>query len=289
MNSTDQIFELEIEMLQPNPLQPRGLIIPESLAELAESIREHGILEPIVVAKTPAGYQIIAGERRWRASKLVGLKKVPVIIKETSPQGMLEMAIVENVQRQDLNPLERAQAYRRLMDEFNLTNGEIAQRVGKSAAYISNTIRLLTLPDALKDAVVSGQTTEGHVRALAALDDPHKIIEAYKEVLKRNLSVRGTEDLVRRMRSKYGLAAKKGSNIEAMHIMNSDIDAIQESLTERLSEPDKKAGVKYLLTGNRARLEIQFNGPPELTSEKIKQITEAINSYFNNQPSANAA
>jgi ParB family transcriptional regulator, chromosome partitioning protein len=126
---TDKIFEIDINMLQANPLQPRGLITPESLAELAESIREHGILEPLVLAKTPAGYQIIAGERRWRASRLVGLSKVPVIIRETTPQGMLEMAIVENVQRVDLNPLERAQAYKRLMDEFNLTNSDLAQRV----------------------------------------------------------------------------------------------------------------------------------------------------------------
>src|SRR3989338_2826455 len=152
----DRIFELAADMLQTNPLQPRGLITPESLTELAESISEHGILEPIVVAKTPAGYQIIAGERRWRASRLVGLPKVPVIIRETTPQGMLEMAIVENVQRVDLNPLERAQAYRRLMDEFGLANQEIAGRVSKSPAYISNTIRLLTLPDALKDALMAG-------------------------------------------------------------------------------------------------------------------------------------
>ena len=127
----EQIYELEIDLLQPNPLQPRGLISPDSLAELAHSIKAHGILEPLVVAKTPAGYQIIAGERRWRASKVVGLSKVPVIIRETSPQGMLEMAIVENVQRIDLNPLERAQAYRRLMDEFNMTNQEISEKCGE--------------------------------------------------------------------------------------------------------------------------------------------------------------
>src|SRR5258708_26772131 len=133
----EQIYELEIDLIPANPLQPRGLIRPESLSELAESLRAHGILDPLVIDKTPAGYQIIAGERRWRASKLIGLKKVPVIIRETSPQGMLEMAIVENVQRVDLNPLERAQAYKRLMDEFNLTNSEIAQRVAKSPSYIS--------------------------------------------------------------------------------------------------------------------------------------------------------
>lgn len=277
MDTTDEkIFELEITFLQPNPLQPRGLITPESLAELSESIREHGILEPIVVARTPAGYQIIAGERRWRASKLAGLKKVPVIIKETSPQGMLEMAIVENVQRQDLNPLERAQAYRRLMDEFNLTNAEIAQRVGKSPAYISNTIRLLTLPDALKDALMSGQTTEGHVRALSALEDPYLIVEGYKEVLKKNLSVRGTEDLVRRMRSRHGIASKKSARVDIMHIMNEEVDRIQDGLTNALVIDGQKPAVKYVLTNTSAKLEIKLPGDPEKTNDLIRKVYKAL-------------
>lgn len=281
MDSTqDQIFELDINLLEPNPLQPRGLITPESLAELADSIREHGVLEPLVVAKTPAGFQIIAGERRWRASKVAGLKKVPVIIKETSPQGMLEMAIVENVQRQDLNPLERAQAYRRLMDEFNLGNGEIAQRVGKSPAYISNTIRLLTIPDALKDALMGGATTEGHVRALASLEDPHLIIEGYKEVLRKNLSVRGTEELVRKMRSRHGIMAKKGSNPTSMHIINDDIDRIQEKLAAALSNMENKANVKYVLTGGYAKLEIKLPGNPDKNAETMAKICEAVDSFF---------
>lgn len=279
-NNQDQIFELDINLLEPNPLQPRGLITPESLAELADSIREHGVLEPLVVAKTPAGFQIIAGERRWRASKVAGLKKVPVIIKETSPQGMLEMAIVENVQRQDLNPLERAQAYKRLMDEFNLGNGEIAQRVGKSPAYISNTIRLLTIPDALKDALMGGATTEGHVRALAALEDPHLIIEGYKEVLRKNLSVRGTEELVRKMRSRHGIVAKKGSNPTSMHIINDDIDRIQEKLAAVLSDMENKANVKYVLTGGYAKLEIKLPGNPDKNAETMAKICEAVDSFF---------
>lgn len=276
-----QIFELDINLLQPNPLQPRGLITPESLSELAESIREHGILEPLVVAKTPAGFQIIAGERRWRASRLVGLAKVPVIIKETSPRGMLEMAIVENVQRQDLNPLERAQAYKRLMDEFGLVNGEIAQRVGKSPAYISNTIRLLTLPDALKDALMLGATTEGHVRALSSLEDPHLIIEAYKEVLRKNLSVRGTEELVRRMKSREGIETKKGPLAVTQHIINEDVDRIQHGLASTLTLGDKPAHVKYVLTGNQARLEIKLNGSPDLTNTTVEKIYEAIKHFFN--------
>lgn len=281
-DSVEQIYVIETEMLQANPLQPRGLITPESLAELAESIREHGILEPIVVAKTPAGFQIIAGERRWRASRLLGLAKVPVIIRETTPQGMLEMAIVENVQRVDLNPLERAQAYKRLMDEFTLTNADISTRVSKSPSYISNTIRLLTLPDALKDALMSGQTSEGHARALAALEDPHMIIDAYKEVLRKNLSVRGTEELVRRTRSRQGMGPKKGSNPDAMRVVSDEIDFIEEGLTKVLApRTDKAPKVKYVVTGNKAELSLRFDGPQEKTTQMIEQISKAIISYFN--------
>ena len=168
-NVVGVITELDTNLLQANPLQPRGIISPDSLQELVDSIREQGILEPIVVARTPAGFQIIAGERRWRAARVLELPKVPVVIKETTPQGMLEMSIVENVQREDLNPIERAQAYRRLIDEFGLGTNEVARKVGKSAPTISNTIRLLSLPDAIKDALVAGVITEGHVRPLISL------------------------------------------------------------------------------------------------------------------------
>ena len=277
----EKTYELEIDLLQPNPLQPRGLIAPDSLAELADSIRVHGVLEPLVVAKTPAGYQIIAGERRWRASKVVGLPKVPVIIRETSPQGMLEMAIVENVQRIDLNPLERAQAYRRLMDEFGLANQEIAERVSKSPSYISNTIRLLILPDALKDALMSGATTEGHARGLAALEDPHLIITAYKEVLKRNLSVRGTEELVRRMRADRGIGPRKQADVESMRIVSEDIDRIQKDISDVLSRRTEKSYVKCQQTGKRARLELFIDGDPSKTTPVLEDLHQAIIGYFN--------
>lgn len=277
----ERIYELEIDLLQPNPLQPRGLIAPDSLQELANSIKAHGVLEPLVVAKTPAGYQIVAGERRWRASKLLGLPRVPVIIRETSPQGMLEMAIVENVQRIDLNPLERAQAYRRLMDEFGLTNQEISERVSKSPSYISNTIRLLILPDALKDALMSGATTEGHARALAALEDPHLIINAYKDVLKRNLSVRGTEELVRRLRTEKGIGPRKSADVGSMRIMSEDVDKIQDDLINVLSQRTDKAQVKCQLTGKRARLELLINGDPDKTTPVLEDLHQAIVGYFN--------
>ncbi len=277
----ESIYELEIDLLQPNPLQPRGLITPDSLSELADSIRVHGVLEPLVVAKTPAGYQIIAGERRWRASKVAGLPKVPVIIRETTPQGMLEMAIVENVQRIDLNPLERAQAYKRLMDEFSLTNAEISERVSKSPSYISNTIRLLTLPDALKDALMSGATTEGHGRALAALEEPHLIITGYKEVLKRSLSVRATEDLVRRLRAKQGIGPKRSAVVETMHILSEQLDKVQNDLTSILSTRADKAQVKCSQTGKRAKVELLIEGEPDKTLPLLQDIREAIVGYFN--------
>lgn len=278
----ERIYELDINLIQPNPLQPRGLITPESLSELAESIRSHGILEPIVVAKTPAGYQIIAGERRWRASKLAGLAIVPVIVRETSPQGMLEMAIVENVQRIDLNPLERAQAYKRLMDEFALTNAEISQRVSKSPAYISNTIRLLTLPDALKDALMSGQTTEGHARALSALEDPHLIIEAYKEILKRTLSVRGTEELVRRMRVRENIPPKKvRGNNDSMHVFSQELDKLQSDLTSVLNRVNEKTAVKCTQTGKRTKVEFTIDTDPTQANPILQDIQQAITGYFN--------
>src|SRR4030065_784670 len=198
----EEVVQIEVNELQPNPLQPRGAITPESLVDLVDSIKEHGVLEPLVVAKTPAGFQIIAGERRWRASKLAGLSHVPAIIRETSPKGMLEMALVENVQRVDLNPLDRAKRFERLMTEFGLTSSEIAVRIGKSVAYVSNSIRLLTLPEALKDGLISGLISEGHARALAAIDDHDLMVDAYKIILKESGSVRRAEELARRMKAK---------------------------------------------------------------------------------------
>jgi len=270
----NQIFEIDIDMLQPNPLQPRGLITPESLVELVDSIREHGILEPLVVAKTPAGYQIIAGERRWRAAKIAGHVKAPVIIRETTPQGMLEMAIIENVQRIDLNPLERAQAFRRLIDEFSLSTGEIAIKIGKSAPYVSNTLRLLTIPDVLKDALATGATTEGHARALASLEEPNLILEAYKIILGKNLSVRGAEELARKMKARENIAPKQKT--PAQRIESEELDKFQEELSQKLSTSG--AAVKVKISQSRIEGKVQFvaKGNVESTSAVIERIRNAI-------------
>jgi len=272
MADQENIVQLDISQLQANPLQPRGMITPDSLMDLVDSIREHGILEPLLVAHTPAGYQIIAGERRWRAAKLAGLTHIPIIVKETSPQGMLEMALVENVQRTDLNPVDRAKGFERLIEEFDLSNAEIAQRVSKSPSYVSNTLRLLNLPDALKDGLISGLITEGHARALSSIEDKNAMIEAYKIILKESGSVRRAEELSRRMKSKTGQKVTAPKSRPA-HIVSQAIDKMTSAMNEALGKNSK---VKLVRTRRETRLQIALKGPPEKTEEKLQKLYQAI-------------
>lgn len=260
---------LPVDFLQPNPLQPRGVITAESLADLVDSIKIHGVIEPLVVAHTPAGYQIIAGERRWRASKLAGLKEVPVLIKETTPQGMLEMAIVENVQRSDLNPIDRAKAFDRLMSEFTLANSEIAQRIGKSPAYISNSLKLLELPDALKDGLISGVISEGHARALASIGDIPTMIEAYKIILRENGSVRRAEDLARRMKKRTDRKNSKLNQGLQAKTINEQIDLMAKSLQQSLGD---NAAVKMRRSRVETAVQIVFKGNPEQTEAQLERL-----------------
>lgn len=278
----EEVIQLDINQLQPNPLQPRGAITPESLVDLVDSIREHGILEPLVVAKTPAGFQIIAGERRWRASKLAGLTHVPVIIRETSPKGMLEMALVENVQRVDLNPLDRAKGFERLMNEFGLTTSEIAVRIGKSVAYVSNSLRLLSLPDALKDGLLSGLISEGHARALAAIDDSNLMIEAYKIVLKESGSVRRAEELARRMKVASHQEVKKAD--EHVRIVSEEIDRMQEDLEKALivrnnngiGGSSRKNSVKLIRSRRETRIVFILKGGLDETEGTLQRIYKSV-------------
>lgn len=264
----DRLYELETHLIQANPLQPRGVITPESLTELADSIREQGILEPLVVAKTPAGYQLIAGERRWRAAKLVGLIKVPVVIKETTPQGILEMSIVENVQREDLNPIERALAYKRLIDEFGLATHEVAKRVGKASPTISNTIRLLTLPDAIKDALVANVITEGHVRPLISLGDPTLMLDLFKRILKENSTVRQTEELAREIKAKQQVREPRKK--DKLYIP--ELDELAKTIKQTYAA-DK---VKIDQSRSLARIVIEVKGDIEQTTPKVKDLIKAL-------------
>ncbi|OGD86117.1 hypothetical protein A2Z23_00480 [Candidatus Curtissbacteria bacterium RBG_16_39_7] len=274
MEEEGTISEIDIELLQPNPSQPRGLVTPESLVDLVDSIREHGILEPLVVAKTPAGYQIIAGERRWRAAKLAGLKIVPVLLKETSPQGMLEMALVENIQRQDLNPLERALAFKKFIDDFGYSTSDIALKIGKSQSYVSNSLRLLTLPDALRDGISSGATTEGHLRALAALEDHQLIVEAYKEVLQKNLSVRGAEDLARRWKERAKIPRRGYS--ERGYIRTKELEKMEEDLEEKFLKLGARTQAKILQSRILLKISLVIVGSQNTTSPLLQKIIQKL-------------
>lgn len=268
------IIYLEINQIQPNPLQPRGLLTAESLRELVASIKEHGVMEPLIVAKTPAGYQIIAGERRWRAAKTAGLENVPCIVEETTPRGMLEMALVENVQREDLNPIERAQAFKRLINEFNRSPGEICERIGKSTAYVSNSLRLLTLPDAIKDGLVSSLITEGHARALAGIRNLKLMLEGYKMVLKNSYSVRSTEELARR--ANKGSVYQKSQQMEKVkdreYLFSEETEKMQEQLAKALDN----AKVKISRSNHRTLLQIALKGNLESTEERLQKIYKGI-------------
>jgi ParB family chromosome partitioning protein len=267
MADTQQVLHLDIDVIQANPLQPRGLISPDSLGDIVNSIKEHGIIEPLIVAKTPAGYQLIAGERRWRAAKLAQLTTVPVIVKETTAKGMLEMAIVENVQREDLNPIERAQAFQRLIEEFGLPVSEIAKRVGKSESYVSNTMRLLALPDAIKDGLVSHAITEGHARAIAGLGEVKLMVDAYKTILAESASVRRAEDLARRLKAQYD--KKPIHRVERIH--SDQLDAMAKDLAQAVN-----GLVKITQSKVEARLVFVIRGNLESTSKILSTIHEKI-------------
>jgi len=196
---------LTISRISPNPHQPRAHFDPNALDELAASIRVHGIIQPWIVTEADSGtpaadrrYWLVAGERRWRAARLAELMEVPVIIREASPQQLMEWALVENVQRADLNPLEEATAYQALMSEYRMTQAEVAERVGKSRPAVANTVRLLQLPATIQGAVIDGEISAGHARALLALGEAEGMNEALDEIRRRGLNVRQTEEMVRR-------------------------------------------------------------------------------------------
>lgn len=203
-NYKEAVLNVDIDKIQPNPYQPRKKFDESALNDLATSIKEHGILQPIVLVESENGkYKIIAGERRFRASQIAGFKTVPAIVKDKkSDQEQLELAILENVQREDLTPLEKAIAYKQLIDDFGLTHAQIGERVGKSRSAISNSVRLLELPEEIKNAIDSGEISENHARALLALADPSMQAKLLNEIKTQKLSARNTEVVARAMANK---------------------------------------------------------------------------------------
>jgi ParB family chromosome partitioning protein len=253
--------EVDIDSIVPNPHQPRSEIREETLIDLVESIRAHGVIQPLVVSDggTPGSYVLIAGERRLRAARMAGLEKVPVVVKEAESNQMLEMALVENIQRQDLNALEEALAYRRLADEFGMTQEAIAQRIGRSRTAVSNGMRLLSLSDEIKNSLSAGSISEGHARALLGIEDQDARRRAWRQVVDLSLSVRQTEDLVRKQ------SARPGAVLSAP-ATTSRIDPDTARLAERLRNVfGTKVDLRRSAKG-RGRLVLHFYSDEELES-----------------------
>ena len=205
------VVELEIGVIRPNPDQPRKEFDEVRLEELALSIKEHGIVQPILVRKVGDGYEIVAGERRWRAAQLAGLTKVPALVREFSDAERMEIALIENLQREDLNPMEEAEAYRTLMESFGLTQEALAQRLGRSRSQVANTLRLLQLPAQVQDEVRAGRLSMGHAKVLCGVEDPARVVALAEMVIAKGLSVRELEDeLTPRERRQRPRARAKG-------------------------------------------------------------------------------
>lgn len=248
---------LKINEVEPNKKQPRKFFNEEALMELSDSIKQHGIVQPLVVKKQKDYYEIIAGERRWRAAKMAGLKEVPVVIKDYSPQEIMEVALIENIQREDLNPVEEAKAYQNLIKEYNLKQEEVANRVSKSRSAITNSLRLLKLCDPVLNYLIEETISSGHARALLALDDPEKQVSAAEKIVKEHLSVRETEKLVKNLNQPEKKVPKK-------ELKN---DFVYKDMEEKLKQ---KLGTKVKInrkSENSGKIEIEYYTQDDL--EKI--------------------
>jgi len=232
----ERYAEVDVELLKPNPLQPRMKFDDRAIDELAKSIKETGIVQPVLVVPDDGQYKIIVGERRWRAAQKAGLKKIPVMIRNMTPEKQLEISIIENIHREDLNPMEIAQAYQKMSSEWNYTQQDIAEKVGKDRASVANYIRLLKLPQEIRDGLVEENITMGHARALLALEGPEVQLTAFHQIIDKGLSVRNTEKLVNRMKERPPRAQRS--------LEDPDLHALKEELLKML-------GTKVVISGNR--------------------------------------
>ena len=268
MDEKGRILMLKLDLVQPNKEQPRKTFDEEKINELAESIKNYGVLQPLLVQKNDSFYEIIAGERRWRAAKAAGLKEVPAVLKEYSKQEAMEISLIENVQRADLNPIEEALGYKQLIDEFGLTQEEIAVRVAKSRTVITNTMRLLKLDEQIQNMLVQGVITSGHARALLSLEDTQMQLKAAKEILDKKLSVRETERLVKRLQKEAsGEKKEEKKKDETLALIYQDLeDRMKSVMGTKVSIHNKDK--------NKGRIEIEYYSEAEL--ERIVKMIESI-------------
>lgn len=262
-----QIWQVPIDRLEPNTQQPRQYFAPEALRDLTASIKEQGILQPIVARrKDERTFEIIAGERRWRAAQLAGLHEVPVILKKVDEQNSLELAIIENIQRQDLNVLEEAEAYDRLIQDYDLTQQQVADKVGKERATVANALRLLALPGELKELVKTSALSAGHAKAILAIEDPREQVKIGKRVAVEKLSVRATEQLVAQSKRFAELNSKGGPS-------GLNLDVSKRLVTGLASELQKLIGTKVTIdyADSKGKLSIHF-----YSDEELNDITDKL-------------
>jgi len=271
----ESIFSIDVLKIEPNPYQPRRTFNVEELTSLANSIREHGVIQPLIVTKieleTPRGidvrYQLISGERRWRASKIAGLREVPVIVRaaDTPERTKLELALIENVQREDLNPLERASAFRKLVEEFNLMHRDIAERIGKSREYVSNSFRLLALPSDIQTAIADGSITEGHARVILMMPDESSQRSLFQQIIATSLNVRDATIAARAL----GGARLRGrtSGRRSVSGVDPDARALERQLEEALG-----TRVSLIKRGNHGKIIVEF-----YSDEELRGILDRIN------------
>ena len=262
----DGTLMVKLSKVEPNREQPRKNFDEDSLQELAESLKQFGMLQPILVQNRGDYYEIIAGERRWRAAKIAGLKEVPVIVRELTDQEIVEISLIENIQREDLNPVEEAMAYKRLMDEFHLKQDEIADRVGKSRTAVTNSMRLLKLSAKVQQMLIDEMITAGHARAILAISDKEKQETVAMRVFDEKLSVRETESLVKRILNPQKEKKQKTTTAE---------DAIYESLEEKMKGIMGTRVLIHRKKNDKGKIEIEYYSKDEL--ERIIDLFESIN------------
>jgi ParB family chromosome partitioning protein len=252
-----------IEEIIPNRSQPRKHFDESKLQELAESIKEKGILEPLIVRRTDKGYELIVGERRWRAAQKAGLKEVPVLIKEVEGKDVLEISLIENLQREDLNPIEAAEAFKHLIEEFNLSQEDLGKRIGKDRTTITNIVRLLKLPTEIRNQLLQNRITSGHARAILSLESKEKQKELCALIIKKGLSVREAEALAKRWSEKL---KKTIPSVKRKGDLESQLISLQDSLRRHLGTK-----VQIILKGKKGKIEIEY-----YSHEDLERIVETI-------------
>lgn len=263
------VIEVKINDIEPNTNQPRKYFDTEKLEQLAESIRKHGVVQPIIVRRENGTYRIVAGERRWRAARLAGLTTIPVIERDLSNKQIMEIALIENIQREDLNPIEEAEAYHRLLNEFNMTQEELSNSIGKSRSAIANTIRLLGLPDKVKEKLIEGRITSGHARALLAIDNRELQEKLCDEIIDKNLTVRQVELLVKKKLAELSGSENKRNKNEKIN--KEEYLKIEENLQNIFGTK-----VKLINNNKKGKIMIEY-----YSEEELERLIELLGSIGN--------